>query len=155
MSFQFHALAPEQFEHLSLLSDEELLVHNAVRCTVTECPGAPCRISLEDAEIGEEVILVHHTHLPVNSPFASSHAIYVRKGVKQAKLEVGEVPTLMRGRLMSVRAFSANHMMVNADVVEGTQIEAAIEQMFSHPQADYIHAHYAKPGCFAARVTRA
>ncbi len=154
MSFQFHALSPEPFKHLFSLSDEDLMAHKAVRRKATSYPGAPCRISLEDAVQGEEVILVQHAHLPVNSPYASSHAIYVRQGVEQAKPDIGEVPQLMRERLMSVRAFSVNHMMVNADVVVGTELEKSIAQMFSIPQVDYLHMHYAKPGCFAASVTR-
>lgn len=154
MSFQFHALAPAPFKHLFSLSDTELRAHKAVRRKATSCPGAPCRISLEDAPIGEELILVQYRHLPVNSPYASSHAIYVRENVKQAKPAKNEVPHLIQSRLISIRAFSADHMMINADVIEGAQTAESISQMFDNAHTDYLHVHYAKPGCFAARVTR-
>ncbi|MFC7291775.1 DUF1203 domain-containing protein [Hirschia litorea] len=155
MSFRFHALSPEPFQFLFSLSDEALVSHKAVRYTATACPGAPCRVSLEDARVGESLILVQYAHLPVNSPYASSHAIFVREGVEQAQLRVGEVPKLMRERLLSVRAFSQDHMMMNADVVDGISLEECIVGMFSHSDVEYLHVHYAKPGCFAARVSRA
>ncbi len=154
MSFQIHALPAAPFQQLFSLSDEELLAHKAVRRKATAFPGAPCRISLQDANEGEEVILVQYKHMAVNSPYASSHAIYVRKDVEQAKLSIGEIPELISKRLISVRAFSANDMLVNADVVEGTSLVESIQKMFSIPQAEYLHLHYAQPGCFAASVTR-
>jgi hypothetical protein len=40
-------------------------------------------------------------------------------------------------------------------VVEGKQIEAVIERMLGDAKVAYIHAHNAKPGCFAARIDRA
>jgi hypothetical protein len=54
-----------------------------------------------------------------------------------------------------VRAFDADGMLINADLADGTAIEAAIERLFADPRAACLHLHYAKPGCFAARVERA
>ena len=68
-------------------------------------PGFPCRVSLCDAEPGETVLLVHYEHQPAASPFRASHAVYVRRGAVQAHPAPGEVPEMLRRRLLSVRAF--------------------------------------------------
>jgi len=39
--------------------------------------------------------------------------------------------------------------------VDGTQVETLIERLFANPDAEYIQAHYAKRGCYAARIDRA
>lgn len=155
MSFQIHALPAEQFKGIFDLSDEELKTQNAWRETVETKPGTPCRISLEDAEVGEEVILLNYFHQSDENPYKACHAIFVRKDVKQAHPKIDEIPSLFRHRVMSVRAFNPIHKMIDADVVEGTELEKSIETMFENPQVSYIHLHNAKPGCYAAKVTRA
>lgn len=154
MPFLIQSLEPSQFGSLFAMSDAQLQQHHARRVVVEENPGTPCRVSLEDAEVGEEVILVHYEHQPADSPFRSSHAIYVRNNVAQSFLKAGEIPDLFVHRLMSVRAFNADHIMIDADAVEGTQLEPVLNRILDDPQVDYIHLHYAKPGCFAARVER-
>ncbi len=154
MSFQIHALDPALFSDVFALSDAQLATRDAKRVRVTANPGFPCRISLEDAPVGEDVILTHFVHQPEPGPYRASHAIYVRADVAQARPEPGTIPELFRKRLMSVRAFDATHAMIAADVVDGTALEAAITTMFSDPNAAYLHLHNAKPGCYAARVTR-
>lgn len=155
MSFQIHALAAQQFQHLFPLSDEGLAEHNTRRILVQSKPGYPCRVSLQDAEIREQVILLNYEHQTGATPYRASHAIYVRCGVQQARPVAGAIPESLRHRLISVRAFDASHMMTNADVVEGTTLEQSIVAMFENDEVDYIHLHNAKPGCYAAYVTRA
>lgn len=154
MPFQIHALAENQFQALFELPECELKGLNARRETVTVKPGAPCRISLEDADIGESVILVNYEHQPADSPYRSSHAIYVREGVRQAALGVGEVPEVIRSRLISVRVFDDSHSMIAAEIIDGDRVSEKIGTQFANPAASYIHLHFAKRGCFAASVTR-
>lgn len=155
MPFQIMALPPDDFTPLFALSDDELRRHHARRQIVTAHPGTPCRVSLTDAKVGETVLLVNYTHLAASSPFRSSHAIFVREGAEQARPAVDEVPEVLRRRLISVRLFDRDDMMVDADVVPGTELSAAIQRAFADPDVSYLHLHYAKPGCFAASVHRA
>lgn len=155
MPFQIHALDSEPFAPLFALSDEALRERGAVRETITESPGTPCRVSLADAVVGETVVLVNHEHQPGPGPYRASHAVFVREGMERARPAPGEVPGLFRSRLISLRAFDEAHMMVAADAVEGTELEAALETALADARVAYIHLHYAKPGCFAASVTRA
>ena len=152
MSFRITGLPAENFDHLFALDDAELRTQGAVR---TKAPGAvPCRISLTDATPGDEVILTNYEHHAVDSPYRMRFAIYVRKG-EETYDKVDEVPEQLRKRTLAARAFDQNGMMVGRELVEGTQVETAIERLFATPGAAYLHLHYAAPGCYAARVERA
>lgn len=154
MSFQIHALPEDAFADVFALSDQDLAVAGAKRMTVSESPGKPCRVSLSDAQIGETVILLNYEHQPGHSPYRSRHAIYVREGASQAKPAIGEVPDMIASRLISLRGFDAAHMMIEAEVVDGGEIADALRATFENDAVSYVHLHIAKPGCFAARVTR-
>jgi hypothetical protein len=155
MSFRITGLPLNDFAPLFALSDQQLARHAALRMIADHKPGFPCRVSLRDAEPGESVILVNYEHLPVATPYRSSHAIYVRERAEQACPATGEVPELLRDRLLSLRAFDRLGMMQAADVVHGSTVESVIEQMLTDADVDYLHIHNAKAGCYAARVERA
>lgn len=155
MSFQIHALSPAPFEPLFAMSDAELAKVLATRMIADAKPGYPCRVSLADAEIGESVILVNFEHQPADSPYRASHAIFIREHAEQAFPNVGTVPAALATRLISVRAFDDQHYLVNADVVDGSGLSGSLRSMLQNADVAYLHLHHAKPGCFAARVTRA
>jgi len=155
MNYQISALVADEFSHLSKLDDDSLANHGARRMRATIKPGFPCRVTLEDANIGDSVLLVNYQHLPVDSPYRSSHAIFVREGAKTCAPFVNEVPEQLKLRLLSVRAFSSAGMMVNADVVQGIDCEPVIKKLLATQTVEYLHIHNAKPGCYAARVDRA
>jgi hypothetical protein len=155
MTFQITALPPEPFRDLFALSDDALAARGIERRVVDESPGFPCRVSLEDARVGETVLLLNHEHQPARTPYRASHAIFVREGAAQARPAPGEIPDAIARRLLSVRAFDASGRMTDADVVEGADAAPLIERMLADEQASYLHLHYARRGCFAARAERA
>jgi hypothetical protein len=155
MTFQAHPLSRDAFSHLLDQPDAALRQHLARRVRVDAKPGFPCRLSLEDAEIGEEVLLVNYEHQPVDGPFRSSHAVYVRPEATAAVLKPGELPPFFHGRTLSLRAFDATGMMADAALVEGSEAGPAIEALLADPKVSYLHAHFAKFGCYAARIERA
>ena len=155
MSFRITGLPAERFSHLFALSDEDLAAHGAVRQIAdARTPGYPCRVSLTDSQPGDELVLVNHEHHPVDSPYRMRFAIYVREG-EQTYDAVDQVPEQLRLRTLAVRAFDSNAMMVGWELIDGRELEAATERLFANPRADYLHVHFAAPGCYAARVERA
>lgn len=154
MNFQIKALPRTEFAHLFELTDAELAERQACRQVVTAKPGTPCRVSMADAEVGETVILLNYAHQPEKSPYRATHAIFVREHAQQADIAVNDVPEVIRSRLISVRLFDRNHMMVDADVVPGNMVSSVISKAFDNPEIAYIHLHNAKPGCFSASVQR-
>jgi hypothetical protein len=155
MSYRFTGLSPETFRPLFGLPDAALAEHAAKRLTVQQKPFAPDRITLDDAEPGETVLLVHYEHQPANTPYRASHAVFVRETANEAATFIDAIPPSLRFRVISLRAFDAGHQMIDADIADGAKLDELVERLFANPDAAYLHAHYAKRGCYAARVDRA
>ena len=154
MNFRIAGLDPTPFNRLHALRDGDLAAAGAHRVRVAEKPAAPCRISLDDAEIGETVLLLNHVHQPADTPYRQQGPIFVRETTQRFD-DVGVIPPALARRTLSLRGFDARHMMVEADLVEGAGAAALIARFFANPAVAYIHAHYARRGCFAALIERA
>lgn len=152
MNFRITGLPAEPFANLFNLSDEELRARGAMRTIADH--ASPCRVSLTDAEPGEKVLLVNYEHHPVGSPYRMRFAIYVREGEEQFDA-VNEIPEQLRKRVLAVRAFDAEAMMIGHELIDGRNVEQAIERLLANPAAAYLHVHFASPGCYATRVDRA
>ncbi|OCR26063.1 hypothetical protein AFK24_05790 [Pseudomonas syringae] len=155
MAFRISGLSPEQFQPLFGLPDQELTSRGIKRYIVDSKPGFPDRIEMKDAELGQSVLLLNHVCQPANTPYRASHAIFIREGATRTYDVVDRVPEAMRIRLLSLRAYAADGMMLDADVAEGTAIEPIITRMFDNPDVSYIHVHNAKRGCYSGRIDRA
>ena len=151
MSFRIRGLEAEQFSHLFALSEAELAAQGALR-KIADGP-CPCRVSLTDATPGDEVILVNYEHHAVASPYRMRFAIYVRHGEKTFDA-VDAVPDQLRRRTLAVRGFDDKAMMTGWELIDGIWLEEAIERRFADPRTQYLHIHFAAPGCFAAKVER-
>jgi hypothetical protein len=126
----------------------------AQRVTATSKPGFPCRVTLEDAEVGETVLLFHHVSHDVETPYRSAYAIYVREGASKAARYVDEVPPVMQGRPLGLRGFDADGMLRNAMLALPREPDAKIRALFEAPEIATIHAHNAAHGCFVAKIVR-
>lgn len=153
--FQISALPSEQFRHLFGLSDDQLDALGVVVRTADVKPGYPCRVTLRDAEPGTRMLLLNYEHQDAATPYRSRHAIFVCDGAEDVAPAAGELPEQLRSRLLSVRAFSEGGMMVEADVVEGAGAAKVFTRLLGNPETAYLHVHFAKYGCYAARVDRA
>jgi hypothetical protein len=154
-AFRVSALPRGVFEPLFGLSDDELTRRGGRRVVADAKPGFPCRVSLVDAEPGETLLLLHHVHHDVDTPYRSAGPIYVRERAHRATPAPGEVPELLRGRLLSLRAYDRDGMLLDAEVAAGHGLEAVVERLFADPGVAYLHVHNARPGCFHCRVDRA
>jgi hypothetical protein len=155
MTFQIHALPDDEFRNLFALPEEALHARGIRRVIADGRPAYPCRVSLEDAGEGERLLLLPYAHHRVDSPYRGSGPVYVREHARQAHPARDEIPGLLRTRILSLRGYDANGMMLCADVAPGTDAESAIAQSFALQRVAYLHIHYAKPGCYACRVERA
>jgi hypothetical protein len=155
MSFRITGLHPAPFRPLFGLSDDELTARGVQRWLVDAKPGFPDRIELRDAEPGERVLLLNYTHQPAETPYRASHAIFVLEGAERRYDAVDAVPEALRLRPISLRAFDEHHQMVDADLTDGRELESLIERFLARVDVSYLQAHYAKRGCYAARIERA
>jgi hypothetical protein len=154
MTYRIAGLDPAPFQELFELSDEKLAARRARRVVADSDRGFPCRVSLEDATAGEELILLNHEHQSANSPYRGTHAIYVREAVVAPAIYHDEPPPAFDGRVLSLRGFDADGMIVRAALAQPGEADAAIRALLDDPDLDYIDAHNAARGCFAARIER-
>ena len=122
--------------------------------TVTQKPSFPCRVTLEDREIGEKVLLLNHVSHNVANPYRASHAIFVTEGEEESAEYVDAVPPVFGPRVLSLRGFDSAGMMVDAILTQPGEADAGIRRLFGNPEVATIHAHNATRGCFAAKIER-
>jgi len=122
----------------------------AVR-VVADAPNAyPCRRCLRDAEPGEPLLLLGYDPFLGASPYAGRGPIYVHEH-DCTPFDGAGLPDQLTRRLLSVRAYDERHMLVDAEVTEGIELESVAQRMLGGDTA-YLHVHNARPGCFAARI---
>jgi len=155
IDFLIKALPSDIFHEIMFKNNEELELDGAAWITVDAEPGYPCRVSLSDAKIGERVLVLSFCHHNVNSPYRASGPIFVREKAKTVNLTINEVPKNLRQRLLSIRAYNSKNLMIEAEVVQGTDLESSVDRQFQNNEVEYIHIHHANPGCFSCSVHRA
>lgn len=154
-NFQLVSLDPEPFAPLFALSDDALRAMGAARVKAGSPTGYPCRVSLEDAAVGDELLLLPYAHVEAPSPYQATGPIFVRRHARPRVLAPGEVPPSVTSRLISVRSYDAAGVMLDADVCSGETVASRIDGFFAHARVHVIHLHNARRGCFACRVMRA
>lgn len=155
MTYRIKGLDPAAFAHLVDLKDEELARHGATRVMAIADQGFPCRITLEDARAGESLILVHFVSHDVATPYRSAYAIYVRETADREAVFDDRTPPVFEGRPLGLRAFGPDGMLKSAMLALPGEADEKIRALLEDPAVDYIDAHNAAHGCFAARVERA
>jgi hypothetical protein len=119
-----------------------------------ETPGFPCRQCLRDAEIGEELLLVSYDPFTVDSPYRSASPIFLHREPCSAPTDPHVVPEQLTVRQLSVRAFDAQALMIDAAIVPGAELAEMLARMFDDETCDHVHVHNATRGCWAVRVDR-
>ena len=156
MSYAVSGLPIETFRPLFGLSDAELAEHGAIRRTVDSPKGFPSRVDLEDAAVGDTVLLLNYEHQPADTPFRASHAIFVNEKATATARTVGRLPGALADRdAVSLRAFREDGMMIDAGFAPQGEVEAGIDRFLANPDVAYLHAHTVGWGCYLARIDRA
>jgi hypothetical protein len=154
MTYRIRGLDPAPYRSLFGMPDDQLAARGVVRMRVTEKPSFPCRVTLEDRDIGERVLLLNHVSHDVANPYRASHAIFVTEGDIEAAEFVDRVPPVFATRVLSLRGFDADGMMADAMLRQPGEADEGIRRLFDNPEIVAIHAHNASRGCFAARIER-
>ncbi len=154
MNYRISGLPIENFSDVLNASDEILHSRGIVIQTANEANAFPCRITLEDAAVGEEMLLLNYDHLIANSPYASGGPIYIRRNATQTNAVENRIPEQQQRRLLSIRAYDHRDFIIDAEVALGTELEVQIARFFANPEVTYLHVHNARRGCYACRVDR-
>ncbi|WP_437614939.1 DUF1203 domain-containing protein [Erwinia sp. V71] len=154
MQYKISGLNAAPFTHLFGQDEGYLKKHGAVRKTVESYPGYPDRISLCDIPPGETALLINHIYQPADTPYFGTHAIYVWEGCTEQGIYINRLPEVMMNRLLSLRGYDENHLIIQADICEGRSAEHLISQFFDDPAVSYIQIHNAKRGCYSCLAER-
>jgi len=154
-NFKIKAIDKHNFSELLNLNGQELEKYKAKWITADKNPGYPCRVSLLEAKVNERVLAVPFIHHDVDSPYHASGPIFIRKNAEMAELEVNEIPEILRQRLLSVRAYNNQKIMIHAEILQGKELETGIRRQLLNNEVEYLHIHNANPGCFNCSVHRA
>ena len=155
MSFIVSALPVEAFRTLFGRSEAELRARGVERRVADAAVGFPCRITLEDAPVGESLLLLNYEHQSASTPYRSSYAIFVRESASRTASIRGALPEMvLRRSWISVRAFSGEGHLQAAEVSPGAEAQRSVERLLARKGVDYLHLHNAAHGCYLARVDR-
>ena len=153
MTYAIKGLDPAPFAALFDLDDDQLEANGMTRMIVDD-DGFPCRVTLRDADLGDEVLLLNHVSHDGNNPYRASHAIFVSRSASEPGEYIDAVPPALERRILSLRAFDANDMMIDAALAQPGEADPAIRKLLANPAVVHIDAHNATRGCFAAKVER-
>ncbi|GJM37520.1 MAG: hypothetical protein DHS20C19_08870 [Acidimicrobiales bacterium] len=117
-------------------------------------PGYPCRRCLEDAPVGEELILVSHDPFDHATPYRSASPIFLHRASCDPPEDLATFPVQLTRRRLSVRAFDDAALMTDAAVVDGEDLGAVVDDFLSDGAVTRIHVHNADRGCWAVTITR-
>ena len=122
---------------------------------VDEADAYPCRRCLRDAQPGETVVLLSYDPFVdgAETPYRQPGPIFVHAG--PCAYEPSEdVPDQLARRVLSVRSFGDDHLMLGGVVVQGADLGTTVDRLLGDDDVAYLHVHNAGPGCFAARIDR-
>jgi len=149
MAYRIAGLDPAAFA-----DSEQMIAAGAIRVTADKPNAFPCRITLEDAEPGESLLLLNHLSADVATPFRASHAIYIREGAREASLYADVMPAFISSRATSLRGFDAAGMMREAFLAAPGEADAGTRRLLERKEISHVDIHTAAWGCFLARAER-
>ena len=111
--------------------------------TVDKAGGFPCRRCLSDGQVGDTMYLIPYNPFPTDakdSPYQGPGPIFVHANdcIKYSKTEVSEQ---QRKRMLNLRAYDGEHMMVDSATLPGDGLVEKAEHMFADEKVGYLHVH--------------
>ena len=108
------------------------------------------------AEGGDALVLASYDPFTVRSPYAGDGPVFVHAdGCEPFAPAPGKLSEQLAGRVLSVRAYDEDAMMVEARVLRGEGFAEHAAERLDDERVAFPHAHFAGPGCVAVRVDRA
>ncbi|MEP7045928.1 MAG: DUF1203 domain-containing protein [Ilumatobacteraceae bacterium] len=135
---------------------DRLRIEGGVTYVAETSPGYPCRQCLRDADIGDELLLVSYDPFEASSPYRCASPIFIHTTpcTPYDSATAGDLPDQLTTRTLSVRAFDSKAMMLDAALIDGSDLSATIDLLLDNSEIDHLHVHNASRGCFAARIDR-
>ncbi len=151
-SFQIIPLPTEIAEAARRVAKAGATDHTLI--TVDSPRSSPCRHCLQWAEPGERVVLFPYAAIPPGHPYSETGPIFVHANDCRRYGATDEYPADFRnGR--AFRAYDSNYNIIDAQIVNGSEPEDVIENLFQNPDTLFVDVRSVTRGCFTFRVRRA
>ena len=127
------------------------------RIVATPGGGFPCRHCLRPAEPGEAVLLGSYNLPRPRGIYWTPSPIFLHEADCPRAEALNEVVPIVRGSLVSVRAYDAADQCLYdlGQVCAGEEVEGPLERALSDPRTAFVNIHTARPGCLLSMVARA
>lgn len=81
--FIIKALDDKYFSQYLQMNEEQLARVNGCWLTADESPGYPCRVTLQEAEVGEKILLIHYPYLCMLNRLIAQQDLFSFGRIKQ------------------------------------------------------------------------
>jgi hypothetical protein len=153
-NFQIRSLAENEFSEIFKMDNVALKKIGALRMTADKPGKYPCRVTLEDTKVGEEVILLNYQYHKTTSPYRATGPLFVKVNSTTPNLAANEIPKFLDHRYLSLRAYNKDGIMKEALTSEGRDLKIVLAKMFNNSEHSYIHIHNARQGCYLCVAER-
>jgi hypothetical protein len=118
--------------------------------------SCPCRHCLRYARDGETVLLGSYDLPGPSGVYWTPSPIFVHADDCPRYDGHDEIPEIVRGSFVSVRAYDAEDQCLYdlGQVCEGTEVDAPLRRALGDARTAFVNIHTAKPGCLLCRVER-
>ena len=116
--------------------------------------AAPCRHCLHLITPGERRILFTYDRFAQVESLPLPGPIFVHAQSCPRYPDNAGFPDELRASPRTLEAYARGRQLLAKEYVTDGKMEEAIEQLFAHPAADYIHVNSTTAGCFTFRVER-
>ena len=125
------------------------------RMIATNDGGFPCRVCLQYARRGEEVLLGSYNLPKPQGLYLTPSPIFVHAEPCTPYAGHDEIPGIVRhNALVSVRAYDADGMVLYdlGQVSDGADVDAPLARALGDVRTSFVNVHTARPGCLLCRV---
>lgn len=154
MTYVIEGIDPAPYLPLYGCTEAVLAERSVIRMCADKESAFPCRVTLEDAPVGEALLLLNHESRAPGTPYHARHAIFIREAAIAPGRFVDTIPPVVAKRKVSLRAFDAQGMMIDAMLAEPGEADAGLRSLFANPSVLEVDVHNAVRGCFSARARR-
>ena len=116
----------------------------------------PCRHCLGYSAEGDTALLGSYNLPRPRGVYWTPSPIFVHARACPRYDRVNDIPEIVRGTLVSVRAYDANDMCLYelGQVRDGTEVDEALHRALDDQRTAFVNIHTTKPGCLLCRVER-
>lgn len=115
--------------------------------------AAPCRHCLQRIAAGEKATLFTYDAFAGQEKLPLPGPVYVHTEPCRRYPEDAGFPKGLRNR-RTLNAYSRGRRLAAQEYVDGGDIEAKIERLFTRRDVDYVHVRSTDAGCYTFRIQR-